>query len=198
MASSSRSESLRSAAHALNSLGALAHRWIGDAQGRQEELRTGHGLRVRRLPTVRSCPIGSALKPSAAQADRLRRDHLRAAHARARMRELAPFLAPAGGAAGGGARGDPGRRERVGVPSVHQPGTGTGEPWLTGASRTVTAVLHHLAPSATVVGIDHLQGLVDLAKANLAKDGLKRGAANGRVEIVCGDGRLGALARASA
>ncbi|ORY23041.1 protein-L-isoaspartate O-methyltransferase [Naematelia encephala] len=55
----------------------------------------------------------------------------------------------------------------------------------------LTAVLHHLAPHATVVGIDHLQGLVDLAKNNLTKDGIKPGTGEGQVEIVYGDGRLG-------
>jgi len=57
--------------------------------------------------------------------------------------------------------------------------------------RTVTAVLHHLVPHATIIGIDHLQGLVDLAKENLSKDGVKLGTAEGGVEIICGDGRLG-------
>jgi protein-L-isoaspartate(D-aspartate) O-methyltransferase len=55
----------------------------------------------------------------------------------------------------------------------------------------VTAVLHHLAPSATVVGIDHLPGLVDLAKANLAKDGIQLNNEAGGVQIVLGDGRKG-------
>ncbi|RXK36442.1 protein-L-isoaspartate O-methyltransferase [Tremella mesenterica] len=55
----------------------------------------------------------------------------------------------------------------------------------------LTAVLHHLAPHATVVGIDHLPQLVSLAKENLTKDGVKLGVEKGGVEIVCGDGRLG-------
>lgn len=55
----------------------------------------------------------------------------------------------------------------------------------------VTAVFHHLVPHATVVGIDHMQGLVDMAEDNLAKDGIKLGAGPGKVEIICGDGRLG-------
>ncbi|CAD6587184.1 MAG: hypothetical protein TREMPRED_004679 [Tremellales sp. Tagirdzhanova-0007] len=55
----------------------------------------------------------------------------------------------------------------------------------------LTAVLHHLAPHATVIGIDHLQGLVEMAKENLGKDGVKLGSTEGRVEIICGDGRLG-------
>jgi protein-L-isoaspartate(D-aspartate) O-methyltransferase len=56
----------------------------------------------------------------------------------------------------------------------------------------VTAVLHYLAPHATVVGIDHLQGLVDLAKENLGKDGVKLGATEGGVKVILGDGRKGA------
>ena len=54
----------------------------------------------------------------------------------------------------------------------------------------VTAVLHHLAPRATVIGMDHLRGLVDMAEENLRKDGVKLGLTEG-VEIICGDGRLG-------
>jgi hypothetical protein len=71
----------------------------------------------------------------------------------------------------------------------------------------VTAVLHHLSPSATIIGIDHLPGLVDLAKSNLARDGVALGSAHdasngtngsgmggvGRVEVVLGDGRKGTL-----
>lgn len=59
----------------------------------------------------------------------------------------------------------------------------------------MTAVLHYLAPYAKVIGIDHLQGLVDLAKANLQKDGLRIGAGEGELELICGDGRLGELDR---
>lgn len=55
----------------------------------------------------------------------------------------------------------------------------------------MTAVLHHLAPKARVVGIDHLPGLVELAKENLRKDGVKMGDSSGGVQIVLGDGRLG-------
>jgi protein-L-isoaspartate(D-aspartate) O-methyltransferase len=55
----------------------------------------------------------------------------------------------------------------------------------------VTAVFHHLAPHATVVGIDHIQGLVDMSRENLRKDGIKLGTGPGEVEIICGDGRLG-------
>ena len=52
-------------------------------------------------------------------------------------------------------------------------------------------MLHHLAPTATVVGIDHLPGLVELAKANLAKDGIQLSNEAGGVQIVLGDGRKG-------
>ena len=56
---------------------------------------------------------------------------------------------------------------------------------------TVTAVLHHLAPHAAVVGIDHLPGLVEMSRENLRKDGIDLGAGQGRIEMVCGDGREG-------
>ncbi|WOO85844.1 Protein-L-isoaspartate(D-aspartate) O-methyltransferase [Vanrija pseudolonga] len=52
----------------------------------------------------------------------------------------------------------------------------------------LTAVLHRLAPSATVIGIDHIRGLTDMSRANLAKDGVALGVAHG-IDIVLGDGR---------
>jgi protein-L-isoaspartate O-methyltransferase len=52
----------------------------------------------------------------------------------------------------------------------------------------VTAVFHRLAPQAVVIGIDHLPGLVNLARTNLSKDGVILGTA---IDIVCGDGRAG-------
>lgn len=58
----------------------------------------------------------------------------------------------------------------------------------------MTAVLHKIAPNATIVGIDHLQGLADLARTNLDKDGVKHGPEE-KVEIVCGDGRAGWAAK---
>ena len=58
----------------------------------------------------------------------------------------------------------------------------------------VTAVFHHLAPHARVIGIDHIQGLVDMSKENLRKDGIPLGEQGGGVEILCGDGRLGTFA----
>nr|XP_018263864.1 protein-L-isoaspartate O-methyltransferase [Kwoniella dejecticola CBS 10117]OBR86022.1 protein-L-isoaspartate O-methyltransferase [Kwoniella dejecticola CBS 10117] len=57
----------------------------------------------------------------------------------------------------------------------------------------LTAVLHHLAPQAKVVGIDHIQGLVDLSISNLRKDGvpLASGDDESGVIMICGDGRKG-------
>lgn len=44
-----------------------------------------------------------------------------------------------------------------------------------------------------IVGIDHIPGLVDMARANLAKDGVRVGDVQGGVDVVLGDGRLGQL-----
>lgn len=57
----------------------------------------------------------------------------------------------------------------------------------------VTAVLHHLAPGAKIVGIDHIQELVDWSIQNLKKDGVTVGSGDGEVEMLCGDGRLGTV-----
>ena len=57
--------------------------------------------------------------------------------------------------------------------------------------KSVTAVFHHLAPHAKVVGIDHIRGLVDQSIVNLRDDGVKIGAEEGGVFIIHGDGRLG-------
>ncbi len=57
----------------------------------------------------------------------------------------------------------------------------------------LTHVLANLvAPTGTVVGVDHIQGLVDLANSNMAKsaDG-KEMLEKGRVRFVKADGRLG-------
>lgn len=57
----------------------------------------------------------------------------------------------------------------------------------------LTAVLANLVgPQGKVVGIDHIQGLVDLATSNTNKseDG-KRWLREGKVKFVMGDGRLG-------
>lgn len=57
----------------------------------------------------------------------------------------------------------------------------------------VTAVLHHLAPQAKVVGMEHIEELAEQSKSNLAADGVRVGTAEGAVEIIQGDGRLGQL-----
>jgi protein-L-isoaspartate(D-aspartate) O-methyltransferase len=55
----------------------------------------------------------------------------------------------------------------------------------------VTAVFHHLAPQATVIGIEHIEGLVEQSKKNLRADGIELGTGPGRLEIIQGDGRQG-------
>lgn len=57
----------------------------------------------------------------------------------------------------------------------------------------MTAVFHHLAPKARVIGIEHIKELADWSKDNLSKDGVKLGAVEGGVEIIHGDGRQGEL-----
>lgn len=57
----------------------------------------------------------------------------------------------------------------------------------------MTAVFHHLAPHATVVGIEHIEGLVEQSRRNLQADGVKLGAVAGGVDIIHGDGRQGQL-----
>lgn len=57
------------------------------------------------------------------------------------------------------------------------------------ADEAVTAVFHHLAPKAKVVGIEHIKELAEWSKENLRKDGIELG--EGGVEIIHGDGRLG-------
>ena len=75
-------------------------------------------------------------------------------------------------------------------------GSGSGYRKLTRASVTqadgsVTAVFHHLAPNARVIGIEHIKELAEWSKENLRKDGVRVG--EGGVEIIHGDGRLGEL-----
>ncbi|GFZ46155.1 LOW QUALITY PROTEIN: hypothetical protein JCM24511_04402 [Saitozyma sp. JCM 24511] len=53
----------------------------------------------------------------------------------------------------------------------------------------LAAVFHHLAPHSQVVGIEHLQELVDLGKHNLEKDKVPVGHGPGKVNVVLGDGR---------
>ncbi|KAL8776065.1 MAG: hypothetical protein Q9213_008395 [Squamulea squamosa] len=57
----------------------------------------------------------------------------------------------------------------------------------------LTHVLANLVgPEGKVVGIDHIQPLVDLASSNMAKSGNgKEMLASGKVRFVCGDGREG-------
>ncbi|ORX39863.1 protein-L-isoaspartate O-methyltransferase [Kockovaella imperatae] len=55
----------------------------------------------------------------------------------------------------------------------------------------LTAVFHRIAPRASVIGVDHIQGLVDMSLENLRKDGVPLGSGNGKVQIICGDGRQG-------
>ncbi|KAK8869843.1 protein-L-isoaspartate O-methyltransferase [Kwoniella newhampshirensis] len=57
----------------------------------------------------------------------------------------------------------------------------------------LTAVFHHLSPQSLIVGIDHLQPLVDQSISNLHKDGIELGkqADGSGVIMICGDGRHG-------
>ncbi|RSH91319.1 hypothetical protein EHS25_009618 [Saitozyma podzolica] len=55
----------------------------------------------------------------------------------------------------------------------------------------LAAVFHYLAPHSQVVGIEHLQELVDLGKHNLEKDKVPVGHGPGKVNVVLGDGRKG-------
>lgn len=55
----------------------------------------------------------------------------------------------------------------------------------------MTAVFHHLAPHARVVGIEHIKELAEWSKESLRADGVKVG--EGGVVIIHGDGRLGEL-----
>ena len=55
----------------------------------------------------------------------------------------------------------------------------------------MTAVFHHLAPHATVIGIEHIEGLVEQSRKNLRADGVKLGDGPGGVQIIQGDGREG-------
>jgi len=69
-----------------------------------------------------------------------------------------------------------------------------------GSGYTVSIFHHLVSPPAHdgapvqgghVVGIDHIQELVDWSKGNLVKDGLERELEGGKVKLVCGDGRKG-------
>ncbi|PWY99538.1 putative l-isoaspartyl protein carboxyl methyltransferase [Testicularia cyperi] len=55
------------------------------------------------------------------------------------------------------------------------------------------AIFHKLVgeEQGSVLGIDHIQGLVDRANSNLADDGLKHALDSGSIKNICADGRLG-------
>ncbi|WVR05271.1 protein-L-isoaspartate O-methyltransferase [Kwoniella sp. DSM 27419] len=59
----------------------------------------------------------------------------------------------------------------------------------------LTAVLHRLSPNALVVGIDHIEGLVEQSITNLKKDGMTPESPTARTQsgivMLCGDGRKG-------
>ncbi|OCF36560.1 protein-L-isoaspartate O-methyltransferase [Kwoniella heveanensis CBS 569] len=74
-------------------------------------------------------------------------------------------------------------RDREGTASRSILDVGSGSGYL-------CAVFHHLAPHSTVVGIDHIQGLVDQSISNLKADGVSA-RKGGRVIVLCGDGRKG-------
>ncbi|KAF9528415.1 protein-L-isoaspartate O-methyltransferase [Crepidotus variabilis] len=58
----------------------------------------------------------------------------------------------------------------------------------------LVAVLHHLvSPGGKVVGIDHIQELVDWSVDNLKADGLDTPLQSGDIRIIAGDGRQGFL-----
>lgn len=58
-------------------------------------------------------------------------------------------------------------------------------------------MFHHLvSPSDSdtkgkVVGIDHIQQLVEWSVKNLKKDGLRVNEPDAQIEMICGDGRKG-------
>jgi len=56
----------------------------------------------------------------------------------------------------------------------------------------LVAVLHQLVgPTGKVVGIDHIQELVDWSIDNLNADGLGDAMKNGQITMIAGDGRQG-------
>jgi len=61
----------------------------------------------------------------------------------------------------------------------------------------LTAIFHHLVSpegdesGGKVVGIDHVSQLVEWSILNMKRDGLEQALADRKVEMVCGDGRLG-------
>lgn len=68
---------------------------------------------------------------------------------------------------------------------------GSGSGYLTHVLANLVCGAHGMG-SGKVVGIDHIQGLVDMAKRNMLKSEEGRGLMeSGKVEFVCGDGRKG-------
>jgi len=56
----------------------------------------------------------------------------------------------------------------------------------------LAAVLHQLvSPGGKIVGIDHIQELVDWSVDNLKADGLDQAMKNGEIKMIFGDGRQG-------
>ncbi|KAK1231438.1 hypothetical protein PQX77_005447 [Marasmius sp. AFHP31] len=56
----------------------------------------------------------------------------------------------------------------------------------------LVAVLHHLvSPSGKVVGIEHVEELVEWSRENMLKDGLKDELDSGKIQLIAGDGRKG-------
>lgn len=57
---------------------------------------------------------------------------------------------------------------------------------------TACAVFHHLVgPTGKVVGVDHIDKLVELSEYNLKNDGLGDMLDSGAIKMVTGDGRQG-------
>ncbi|KAK3207401.1 hypothetical protein GRF29_103g894771 [Pseudopithomyces chartarum] len=95
-----------------------------------------------------------------------------------------------------------GHRATISAPHMHASACESLLPRLTPGARVLdigsgsgylTAVLANLVgPSGTVVGIDHIQPLVDMATNNMAKsEEGRRMLESGRVKFVKGDGRKG-------
>lgn len=61
----------------------------------------------------------------------------------------------------------------------------------------LTAIFHRLVSpendnsGGKVVGIDHVPQLVEWSVSNLKRDGLGQALDDGKIEMICGDGRLG-------
>ncbi|KAJ8082996.1 hypothetical protein PM082_008857 [Marasmius tenuissimus] len=56
----------------------------------------------------------------------------------------------------------------------------------------LVAVLHHLvSPSGKVIGIEHVEELVEWSRENMLKDGLKDELDSGKIQLIAGDGRKG-------